>query len=167
MKRLKISAVSAVVSVCAVLLLLTAGNVAAAKKMPAFSLSDAVTGSIVNSSEFAGKTLLVTFFATWCPPCMQEIPSLIDLQEAYGAKGFSVVGLSVDQSGVKVVKRLIERRSINYPVLMAEGSTARDFGGVVGIPTSFLVNSKGVVVKKYPGYVPHAVLENDIKKIMN
>ena len=167
MKRLKMSAVSAVLSACAVLLLLTAGNVSAAKTMPAFSLSNAVTGATVNSSEFAGKTLLVTFFATWCPPCMQEVPSLIDLQKVYGPKGFSVVGLSVDQSGARVVKRLVERRSINYPVLMAESSTARDFGGVVGIPTSFLVNSKGVVVKKYPGYVPHTVLENDIKRIMN
>ncbi len=161
------SAVPAVVSACAVLFLLMAGNVSAAKKMPAFSLSNAVTGATVNSSDFSGKTLLVTFFATWCPPCMQEVPSLIELQEAYGKKGFSVVGLSVDQSGAKVVRRLIQRRSINYPVLMAESSTARDFGGVVGIPTSFLVNRKGVVVKKYPGYVPHKILENDIRKIMN
>ena len=150
-----------------VCLLLVVETVSAATKMPSFSLPDAVTGANVNSSSFAGKTLLVTFFATWCPPCMQEVPDLIDLQEEYGGKGFSVVALSVDQAGPKVVKRLVERRFINYPVLMADAETARGFGGVMGIPTTFLVNRKGTVVKKYPGYVPHAVLENDIQKIMN
>lgn len=139
----------------------------ASKSMPSFSLPDVVTGDTVDSNIFDGKTLLVTFFATWCPPCMQEIPDLISLQNAYKEKGFSVVALSVDQGGVGVVKKLVEKRSINYPVLLANGSTARDFGGVVGIPTSFLINSKGLVVKKYPGYVPHMILENDIKRIMN
>jgi len=135
--------------------------------MPSFVLPDVVTGDNVNSTLFSGKTLLVTFFATWCPPCMQEVPDLIRLQDKYKSKGFSVVALSVDESGPKSVKRLVEKRSINYPVLMADSSTARDFGGVVGIPTSFLINSQGTVVKKYPGYVPHIVLENDIKSIMN
>ncbi len=139
----------------------------AASQMPSFVLTDVVSGDNVSSKQFSGKTLLVTFFATWCPPCMQEVPDLIDLQEEYASKGFSVVALSVDQGGIRTVRKLIEKRSINYPVLLAESSTAKDFGGVVGIPTSFLVNSKGQVVKKYPGYVPHAVLERDIKKIMN
>jgi thiol-disulfide isomerase/thioredoxin len=153
--------------VSVVYLLLVVEAAPAAKQMPSFSLPDAVTGASVSSGSFSGKTLLVTFFATWCPPCMQEVPDLIDLQEQYGEKGFSVVALSVDQSGAKVVKRLVERRFINYPVLMADGATAKGFGGVAGIPTTFLVNGQGIIVKKYPGYVPHAILENDIKKIMN
>lgn len=140
---------------------------ASASKMPSFVLPDVVTGDAVDSKLFSGKTLLVTFFATWCPPCMQEVPDLIRLQEKYMGKGFSVVALSVDEGGPKAVKKLVEKRSINYPVLMADRSTARDFGGVVGIPTSFLINSQGTVVKRYPGYVPHVVLENDIRSIMN
>jgi thiol-disulfide isomerase/thioredoxin len=149
------------------LLMVFTQSAAAASKMPSFLLPDVVTGSKVDSNNFSGKTLLVTFFAIWCPPCMQEIPDLIKLQNKYGPKGFSVVALSVDESGPKVVKKLVEKRSINYPVLMADKSTARTFGGIVGIPTSFLINSNGTVVKKYPGYVPHIVLENDIKKILN
>ncbi len=141
--------------------------VVAASKMPSFVLPDVMTGDDINSEQFSGKTLLVTFFATWCPPCMQEVPNLIKLQKSYEGKGFSVVALSMDEGGPRIVKKLVEKRSINYPVLMAGGSTARDFGGVVGIPTSFLINSKGTVVKKYPGYVSYVVLENDIKKIMN
>jgi len=151
----------------AVLFVLLPHTAAAGKNMPSFSLPNVVTGDTVDSEAFDGKTLLVTFFATWCPPCMQEIPDLISLQNEYAEKGFSVVALSVDQGGMGVVKKLVEKRSINYPVLLADSSTARNFGGVVGIPTSFLVNSKGLVVKKYPGYVPHMILENDIKRIMN
>ncbi len=149
------------------ILMLSGQTASAASQMPSFVLTDVVSGDNVSSKQFAGNALLVTFFATWCPPCMQEIPDLIDLQNKYGSKGFSVVALSVDQGGAGVVKKLVKKRSINYPVLMAESSTARDFGGVVGIPTSFLVNKKGQVVKKYPGYVPHSVLERDILKIMN
>ena len=157
----------ALLLVAAIFVLLPVCNASASKNMPSFSLPDVVTGDTVDSNVFDGKTLLVTFFATWCPPCMQEIPDLISLQNEYEKKGFSVVALSVDQGGVGVVKKLVEKRSINYPVLLANGATARDFGGVVGIPTSFLINSKGLVVKKYPGYVPHMILENDIKQIMN
>ncbi len=139
----------------------------AASKMPAFALSDVVTGESVDSDFFSGKALLVTFFATWCPPCMQEVPDLIRLQNKYEGRGFSVVALSVDEGGSKTVRKFIERRSVNYPVLMADRSTAQKFGGVVGIPTSFLINRNGTVVKKYPGYVHHMILENDIKKILN
>ncbi|MBC8207560.1 MAG: TlpA family protein disulfide reductase [Desulfobulbaceae bacterium] len=148
-------------------LVLLAVPVQAGTSMPSFSLADALTGSSVKSDAFEGKTLLVTFFATWCPPCIQEIPTLISLQEELADENFSVLALSVDQAGPSVVAQLIRQRDINYPVLMAKGSTARDFGGVVGIPTSFLINSSGQVVKKYPGYVPHKILKKDIDSIIN
>jgi peroxiredoxin len=148
-------------------LLFSINSAHAAAKMPSFSLPDAVKGSLINSADFTGKTLLITFFATWCPPCMEEVPTLIELHQQFSRANFSVIGLSVDEGGADIVAKLVEKRSINYPVLMADAATARSFGGVVGIPTSFLVNKEGNVVKKYPGYVPHAILEQDIKKIMN
>ncbi len=149
----------------AVLLLFTY-PLQAATKMPSFSLVDVVSGKIVDSKVFAGKALFVTFFATWCPPCIQEVGSLIKLQNKYADDGFSVVGLSVDQEGPAVVSRLVKKRSINYPVLMADSKTTRSFGGVYGIPVSFLVNKKGNVVKKYPGYVPYSILAKDLKKVL-
>ena len=167
MKYIKYSGVLSVLLASFLVLMIFAQPAVAATKMPSFVLPDVVTGDNIDSKSFAGKTLLITFFATWCPPCMQEVPDLINLQNKYSSKGFSVIALSVDESGPKVVKKLVEKRSINYPVLMADRSTAKSFGGVVGIPTSFLENSKGTVVKKYPGYVPHVLLDNDIKKIMN
>lgn len=167
MKQFRFSRSVLLLLVTLLLVLSPLYTASAASRMPSFSLLDVVTGEKVDSKHFDGKTLLVTFFATWCPPCMQEVPDLIDLQSKYEKKGFSVLALSVDQGGSEVVKKLVEKRSINYPVLLADGATAQDFGGVVGIPTSFLVNSKGHVVKKYPGYVSHVVLENDIKRVMN
>lgn len=140
--------------------------VMAASKMPSFELKDVMSGESINSNIFKGKSLLVIFFATWCPPCIQEIPNLIKLQEQYGENGFSVVALSVDQEK-KVVQKLVERKEINYPVMMADDAVTRDFGGVYGIPTSFLVSKKGTVVKKYSGYVPHSVLVKDLEQVIN
>ena len=135
-------------------------------KMVPFDLPSASENTMVNSRQFKGKVLLVTFFATWCPPCIQEIPTLIELQNSYAAKGFSVIGMSVDEGGVPPVKRLIDRTGINYPVLMADNAVAKGFGGVTGIPVTFLVNRKGELVKKYLGYIEHDVLEDEIKKLL-
>jgi len=146
--------------------LFAAGNALSATAMPRFKLPDIMTGEVVDSKELNGTSLLVIFFATWCPPCIQEIPNLIELQNEYSSKNFSVIGLSVDQ-GENVVKKLVTKKGINYPVMMADNSVTREFGGVYGIPTSFLVNSRGNVVKKYTGYVPHSVLVRDIKQIIN
>ncbi len=140
-------------------------HVFAADTMPHFDLKSAADGKSYDSDDYKGKVILVTFFATWCPPCIQEIPSLINLQDEFKEKGFSVIGISVDQGGSKVVKRLIDKTGINYPVLMADSKITRDFGGVVGIPTSFLIDQNGNIVKNYPGYVGHDVLSNDIKQL--
>lgn len=136
------------------------------EKMPEFELPSALDGEVVKSADFAGKVLLVTFFATWCPPCRQEVPTFIELQNDYGPKGFSVIGLSVDDRGSSVVAKMMKKEKVNYPVLMAKGKTARDFGGIVGIPISFLVNKQGIIVKRYTGYVQKSLLENDIKDIL-
>ncbi len=142
------------------------GDASATTKMPAFVLANVVDGKDVDSGDFQGKALLVTFFATWCPPCLQEIPTLVELQQEFAAKGFSVIGLSVDQGGGLEVAKLVERQAINYPVLMADAETAENFGGVYGIPVSFLVNKSGNVVKRYPGLVPHSTLVKDVQSVL-
>ena len=70
------------------------------------------------------------------------------------------------EKGAGIVAKLVKQEKINYPVLMSDGSTPNKFGGVAGIPTSFLINRKGHVVKKYPGLVPHKLLERDIEAIL-
>jgi len=134
--------------------------------MPHFALPSAVDGKIIDSQAFQGKALLINFFATWCPPCRKEIPSLIDLHKKYGPQGFSVVGMSTDQGGGKLVAKFMKKMDINYPVLMADRETPRAFGNILGIPTSFLVDKNGFVRKRYDGYVDHKTLERDIQTVM-
>ncbi len=134
--------------------------------LPKFSLSDVMSGKKVKSDAFKGKVLLITFFATWCPPCRQEVPSLIKLQKKYKLKNFSVLGFSVDEAGPGVVKKMIEKDKINYPVVMVGNTTLQDFGGVAGLPTTFLFDKKGKFIKRYMGYTSYQKLENDIKSAL-
>jgi len=138
----------------------------AGSQMVHFILPSAVDGNPVDSDSFKGKALLVTFFATWCPPCRDEIPALIALQEEYQDQGFTVLGLSVDEDGAEIVKALLEKTGVNYPVLMADSAVAKGFGGVNGIPTSFLVDKSGNIVLRYIGYTDHDVMSLDVKNIL-
>jgi thiol-disulfide isomerase/thioredoxin len=151
--------------ICAILLLALSSRVLATP-MPDFTLPSVVDGKDISSDDFKGKVLLVTFFATWCPPCRQEIPSLIQLQNDLSAKGFSVLGLSLDEGDGGVVNDLVEHDKINYPVLMADSEVVSGFGGVTGIPTSFLVSHDGKMIRSYAGYVSHDLLKQDIEEII-
>jgi thiol-disulfide isomerase/thioredoxin len=143
------------------------GVLQAATRMPPFDLVSVRDGKTISSNSFKGKVLLLTFFATWCRPCVEEVPTLVRLQTDMADAGFSVVGMSVDQQGPAVVAKFVEKRAINYPVLVAKADTGEDFGGIYGIPVAFLVNKTGNVVKKYTGYVDHHVLEKDIRSLLN
>ena len=138
----------------------------AATKMPAFTLPSVKDGAMVKASGYQGKAMLINFFATWCPPCRKEIPSLIQLQKEYGPKGFTVIGISTDQGGTSLVDKFAQKMEINYPVLLSDSQTPSAFGGILGIPTSFLVNREGNVVKRYDGYVDHQTLVNDLNAIL-
>lgn len=138
----------------------------AASRMPDFKLAAIDGGEPLDSGRFQGQVLLINFFATWCPPCRYEIPSLIEMQKQFGARGFSVIGLALDEGGGKVVKSFIERMKVNFPVAMGTPEVARGFGGVAGVPTSFLVDREGNILKMYPGYTDRTIFEEDIKKTL-
>ncbi|MFZ5774053.1 MAG: TlpA disulfide reductase family protein [Thermodesulfobacteriota bacterium] len=148
------------------MLCLVAVPAQAAAKMPRFALPSAEDGTTIDSNSYQGQALLVNFFATWCPPCRQEIPSLVSLQKEYGPKGFTVIGISTDQGGSSLVAKFAKKMEINYPVVMSDSATPTAFGGILGIPTSFLVNKEGNVVKRYDGYVDHQTLVNDLNSIL-
>lgn len=167
MKKLSLSRFAGAVILILSVSLGLAGSVHASARMPEFALKSAVDGAEVDSRSFSGKVLLISFFATWCPPCIEEISTFIELQTSYADSGFSIVALSVDQGGPEAVATLVDKKKINYPVLMADEGVMEDFGGVYGIPVSFLVNMEGNVVKKYPGYVPKSILQKDIQSMLN
>ena len=142
------------------------GTAGAAVHLPPFVLPAATDGATVSSEVYKGRAMLITFFATWCAPCLQEIPALKAVQAQFQDQGFSVVALSVDEGSAATVARLVRKAGINYQVLMADQTTLSNFGGIATIPTSFLVNKEGQVVKKYPGLVPRGLLERDIGSVL-
>ena len=166
MQKKYISTISRYCLIFSLLFCLTPSPGFSAVKMPSFVLKDVVAGETVASDSFAGNIVLVTFFATWCAPCVLEVPNLIELQNKYVGKGFSVVAISVDQVESDVVAAFVKEKGINYPVLMATDAVLRGFGGVYGLPTSFMVNRDGKVVKRYTGYVDHSVFVKDIKQML-
>lgn len=142
------------------------GPAQAGAKMPHFNLADAATGQKIDSSTFAGKAKIVVFFATWCMPCMQEVPTLMSLQKEYGDHGFTVVAISVDNQA-DTVERFIKKNEVNYPVLLFNRQVIDDFGGIPGLPTLFIIDKDDNVLKKYPGLVPHALLEREVKSLLD
>jgi cytochrome c biogenesis protein CcmG/thiol:disulfide interchange protein DsbE len=120
------------------------------EKAPAWSLPG-LDGKTVNLSDFKGKVVILDFWATWCPPCREEIPSFIQIQKEFADKGVVVVGVALDEEGAKVVKPFAKKKGINYPLVIGKTSTTEDYGGIEGIPTTFIINAEGKIVAKHVG----------------
>jgi len=145
-----------------------AGKPAAAVAEPNVTFKDLEGNNLVLSS-LKGKVVLVNFWATWCEPCRGEIPILIGLQQKYNAKGFTLLGAAMDDEGKKVVEPFVKTTqfsvggqpaTMNYPIVLGNDDIASQFGGLLGMPTSFLISRDGKIVKKYMG----ALNENQIVK---
>jgi len=132
---------------------------------PSFTLQD-LNGKTVSLSDFQGKVVVLDFWATWCPPCVMEIPHFIELYEQYKDQGFAIVGISLDRGGISVVKSFAQKYRVNYPILMTDGQVDKAYGGIPSIPTTFVIDSAGNIRQKYVGYQEKAVFEADIKALL-
>jgi len=149
-----------------IMLVILAGPVRAAVKMPVFS-GETVNGQgKFDSAALHGKVVLVNFWATWCPPCRKELPSLAKLQESYRSKGLVVVGVAMDDGGSSMVGKFLDKQGIHYPVIIGDSSISKGFGGVIGVPASFLVDRKGELVRRYDGYASEEELREDLEKLL-
>jgi thiol-disulfide isomerase/thioredoxin len=128
-------------------------SVAAPPSTPAFSLKD-LAGKAHASSEFAGKPVLIDFWATWCATCKETVPQLVEIQKKYAAKGLAVVGISVDKGESAKVERGAKKLGITYQVLHdPESSLASQFG-YNGIPSLYLFGADGKLLLALQGYDP-------------
>lgn len=116
--------------------------------------------------EFKDKAVLLVFFATWCPPCIAEIPHLNNLQEKY-KNNFKIIAILIeDKQTSPKLKAFIRKNNINYTITNSEENyiLAKALGGIKTIPTMFMYNKNGELLEKYIGIVPQEMLEMDIKK---
>jgi peroxiredoxin len=136
-----------------------------ARPAPAWTLPD-VDGRPVHSADFAGRVMVVDFWATWCPPCVKEVPGYVDLQRRYGERGLTVIGISLDRQGPEVVREFMRRHGVNYPMVMGDDAVVAAFGGVQAIPTTFVVDRAGRIVFSKVGYMPASELERRLVELL-
>jgi peroxiredoxin len=129
------------------------GKVGLARSMiaPDFKLND-TEGNEHNLSDYRGKVVIVDFWATWCPPCVVEIPHFVKFHNKYNEKGLVILGLSLDTDNRRL-KDFMEENNMEYPVLVKVGKVSVKYA-VKGIPTAYLIDKEGKIAEKFVGYAP-------------
>ena len=141
-------------------------------KAPDFNLAD-LNGNILNFSAYEGQVIMLTFWGTWCGPCRQEIPDFIELYDKYNKEGLEIVGVAIQSGSSENIKLFSEQYKINYPILTdINGNESykafSDYGTISGVgmravPTTFLIDREGYIVKTYRGARPGNVFLEDLK----
>ena len=136
--------------------------------LPAFNLPD-LSGHQHNISEWQGKVLVINFWATWCPPCLKEIPDFIALQEHYADKGVQFIGIALEDK--EPVAEFLAATKINYPILLGgdNGITlAHQLGNRVdGVPYTLIVNRQGQIIHRHPGELSKEQITKIITSLLN
>lgn len=122
-------------------------------------------GHDLRLSSFRGKVVLLDFWATWCYPCRQEIPHLVELQQKYGDRGLQIIGISLDDSP-DPVRPFYQEFHMNYPVAMGTAKTGELYGGLLGLPVTFLIDRDGKIYAKHVGATDASVFEKEIKILL-
>ena len=161
---------SLVATICVLVLsggFLSTVFVQALRPMPAFDL-ESIAGPRFASKALEGKVVLVDFWATWCQPCIEEIPQWNELYTRYQGKGLVVVGMTIRSGWASDIKPDAEKLKIAYPVVVGNDDVEKGFGGIWGFPTTFLINRRGQIFKKYTGTYPQkqAQIEADVQKLL-
>ena len=123
-------------------------------------------GQDARLSDFAGKTVLLDFWATWCKPCVKMMPQLQKLQDAYADKGLVVAGVSIDEGKdrVKKIERFLKKVKVSYPIFTdAKENPAWNQFKVKAIPAVFLIDADGQIVAQWTGEVDHATIKDALE----
>jgi len=133
---------------------------------PDFTLNDA-SGDPFTLSALRGKVVLLNFWATWCVPCKVEIPWFIELQKSRKSAGLEVLGISLDDDGWKSVKPYLEKKKINYRVVVGTEEVSELYGGIDSLPTTFIIDRGGRVASEHMGLVGKNEYQDEIVKLLD
>jgi len=134
------------------------------KKAPTLARSD-LSGKSVSLRSFRGRVVLLNFWATWCAPCQLEMPVFSRWQQQYGPQGLQVVGISMDDEAPPV-RKLVKELKLDYPVVMGDARLGERYGGVLGLPLTYLIDRNGVVRAQFQGETEMGTLEKQLKLIL-
>jgi peroxiredoxin len=139
---------------------LTANRPETASRAPELILTD-LSGETLNTSSLNGKVVVINFWAAWCTPCTEEVPSFIELKKKYHDRGLQVIGISMDDSESEL-RDFYRRAGMNYPVVVGSQKTAQAYGGILGLPTTFIIGRDGLIRRKLTGATDFAALEHEV-----
>lgn len=132
---------------------------------PDFTLTN-MEGEAFTLSDHVGKVIVLNIWATWCPPCREEIPDFIEIQNEMKNDGVLFVGVSLDETGWDVVRPFAKEFKINYPLVVDDGTVDNKYGPISGLPTSFIINKLGQVELVAPGMVTKEQLKPILQKLV-
>lgn len=134
------------------------------KPAPEFVRRD-LSNRKVDLHALRGKVVLLNFWATWCAPCQLEMPRFVEWQSRYGPRGLQVVGISMDDEPAPV-RRLYAKLRVNYPIAMGDEKIGELYGGVFGLPVTYLIDTHGVVRAEYRGETNLSAMEAQMKLLL-
>ena len=136
----------------------TARPVQPGLEAPDFTFPD-LDGREVSLSDHRGKVVLVNIWATWCPPCRQEMPSMQRLYEKFKGENFEILAIGIDSEGREAVAPFMSKMNLTFPALLDPGETIRSLYGITGVPESFIIDKQGILVEKIIGPINWATPE--------
>jgi peroxiredoxin len=137
----------------------------ATSSLPNLVLTD-LDGKTIRTSDYKGKVVLVNFWAAWCTPCAEEIPEFKALEEKYGAQGLQVLGISIDDIDAEL-RAFYRKHNINYPVIAGDQKATDAFGGVPGLPTTFIIGRDARIHARQVGATNFPALEQQVLALLH
>jgi peroxiredoxin len=134
------------------------------KKAPEITRTD-LNGGRVDLAGFRGKVVLLDFWATWCASCQVEMPAFLQWQRDYGTRGLQIIGISMDDDPA-LARRLAAKLRLNYPVAMGDEKLGEVYGGVLGLPLTYLIDRKGIVRARFQGEIDLKIIEKQLKALL-
>ncbi len=135
------------------------------KEAPEFVRKD-LNGATLNLAHYRGKVVLLNFWATWCAPCQVEMPIFSAWQRRYGPQGLQVIGISMNEEAAPV-RRLSARLKLNYPLVMGSVQLAERYGGVLGLPLTYLIDRNGRVRARFQGQTDPIAIEKQLRLLLS